>query len=67
MWYSKEVTESIGETTRSLCATLSTEQQELFAKLKDSYLIEAEIEHTAIFECGFKLGARIVLEILANE
>ncbi|MCL2579549.1 MAG: hypothetical protein FWE32_05905 [Oscillospiraceae bacterium] len=60
----QEVAIKIGEATRSLCNTFTPEQQVLFDQLKDHCLIVAGMEHGAVFEEGFRLGARIAIEVL---
>mgnify|MGYP003462083592 CR=1 FL=1 len=50
----------------NLLSTLNDEQKELLEKFDDCYNELTDINEREIFSHAFKLGARIMLEILSN-
>ncbi len=46
--------------------TLSDEQKELLEQLMSSYLDFNSLSESVIFTCGFRLGARIMLEVMSG-
>ena len=50
----------------NLLSTLNDEQKELLEKFDDCYNELTDINEREIFSYAFKLGARIMLEILSN-
>ena len=47
-----------------LMATLAEGQKELFEQFDDCYAEVTGIRECEIFSCGFRLGARMVMEIM---
>ena len=50
----------------NLLATLNEQQKEILEKFDDCYNELTDINEREIFSYAFKLGARIMLEILSN-
>ena len=50
----------------NLLSTLNDEQKELLEKFDDCYNELTDINEREIFSYAFKLGARIMLEVLSN-
>ena len=50
----------------NLLSTLNNQQKEIFEKFDDCYNELTDINEREIFAYAFKLGARIMLEILSN-
>ena len=48
------------------CATFSDEQKETFEKYKDCNREISEISEREIFLNGFRLGARIIIDVVNN-
>lgn len=60
--YEQEV-EAMGENKELLYASFTPEQQAHYEKMAEHYYRMVDMEQTAIFEAGFKLGARIAMEV----
>ena len=64
---SSEMKDLIGYIARhreDLEKTLTDEQKEVFEKFDDCNTELNRLSETSIFECGFKLGARLILSVL---
>ena len=67
---SKEMKELLGYMSRhheDLEKSLMDEQKEIFEKFHDSWSEYISLGEAAIFEYAFKLGARLMLEVLQEE
>ena len=62
-----QATERIGQGKRKLCATFTAEQQAIFDRMLDEYYVMASLEHTTAFVEGFKLGGRVMLEVVERD
>ena len=60
----KELMEFIARHHEDLLKTMTDEQKEIFEKLDECWSEYLSISEQAIFEYAFKLGARLMLEIL---
>ncbi len=60
----KELIQYIARHREDLEKNLTDEQNELFEKFDDCNTELNRLSETSIFECGFKLGARLVLSML---
>ncbi len=54
------------ESNRELLSSLSTEQKILFDQMMERMEAYNRIEKTRVFECGFRLGAKMAMEMLAQ-
>ncbi len=57
----KELIQYIARHREDLKKTLTDEQKEVFEKFDDFNTELNRLSETSIFECGFKLGARMIL------
>ncbi len=62
----KELIQYIARHREDLKKTLTDEQKEVFEKFDDCNSELNRLSETSIFECGFKLGARLILSILSE-
>lgn len=60
----KKLVELISRTEEKLKATMTDEQKELFEKYTDCILENQVITDCLIFQNSFKLGARMMLEVM---
>ena len=60
----KELMEFIARHHEDLLKTMTDEQKEIFEKLDECWREYSSISEQAIFEYAFKLGARLMLEIM---
>lgn len=60
----KELIQYIARHREDLEKTLTDEQKEVFEKFDDCNSELNRLSETSIFECGFKLGARLILSVL---
>ena len=60
----KELMEFIARHHEDLLKTMTDEQKEIFEKLDECWNEYSSISEQAIFEYAFKLGAKLMLEIL---
>ena len=60
----KELMEFIARHHEGLLKTMTDEQKEIFEKLDECWREYSSISEQAIFEYAFKLGAKLMLEIL---
>ena len=60
----KELMEFIARHHEDLLKTMTDEQKEIFGKLDKCWREYSSISEQAIFEYAFKLGAKLMLEIL---
>ena len=60
----KELLKLLNRNEEKLISTLSEEQKETFEKYKDCNREISEINEREIFLNGFRLGARIMLEVM---
>lgn len=60
----KKLVEQIYRNEENLKATMTDEQKELFEKYTDCVRENQVITDCLIFQNGFKLGARIMLEVM---
>ncbi|RHP67412.1 hypothetical protein DXA59_13590 [Clostridium sp. OF03-18AA] len=60
----KEVLRLITRNEEKLLATMTDEQKELFSRYTDAVREHQMTTDCLIFQNGFKLGARIILEIM---
>ena len=60
----KELMEFIARHHEDLLKTMTDEQKEIFEKLDECWSEYLSISEQAIFEYAFKLGAKLMLEIL---
>ena len=51
----------------NLLSTLNDQQKEILEKFDDCYNELTDINERAIFSCAFKLGAKIMLEVLTSK
>lgn len=58
----KELIQYIARHRDDLEKTLTDEQKEIFGKFDDCNSELNRLSETSIFECGFKLGARLLIE-----
>ncbi len=56
----------IFESNSELLASLSAEQKLLFEQMMERMEAYNRIEKTRVFECGFRLGAKMAMEMLAQ-
>ena len=62
----KELLKLLNRNEEKLTATLSEEQKETFEKYKDCNREIFEISEREIFLNGFRLGARIIIDVVNN-
>ena len=62
----KELLVLLNRNEEKLIATLSDEQKETFEKYKDCNREISEISEREIFLNGFRLGARIIIDVVNN-
>lgn len=62
----KELNGLLNRNEEKLTATLSDEQKETFEKYKDCNREISEISEREIFLNGFRLGARIIIDVVNN-
>ncbi len=60
----KELIQYIARHREDLEKTLTDEQKEVFEKFDDCNSELNRLSETSIFECDFKLGARLILSVL---
>ncbi len=60
----KELIQYIARHRENLEKTLTDEQKEVFGKFDDCNSELNRLSETSIFECGFKLGAKLILSVL---
>ena len=63
----KELLGLFNRNEEKLIATLSNEQKEIFGKYKDCNQEISEIGERNAFLNGFRLGARIIIEVISQE
>ena len=63
----KDLLGLLNRNEEKLIATLSNEQKEIFGKYKDCNQEISEICERNAFLNGFRLGARIIIEVVNNE
>ena len=59
----KQLLEYISRHNDDLLKTMTDEQKEIFEKFHDCWSEYASLSDEALFEYGFKLGARLAMEI----
>ena len=62
----KQLMGDIADHHENLLSTLNDEQKELLEKFDDCYNELTDINEREIFSYAFKLGARMMLEVLSN-
>ena len=62
----KELLKLLNRNEEKLISTLSDEQKETFEKYKDCNREISEISEREIFLNGFRLGARIIIDVVNN-
>lgn len=62
----KQLMGDIADHHDNLLSTLNDEQKELLEKFDDCYNELTDINEREIFSYAFKLGARMMLEVLSN-
>lgn len=62
----KELLKLLNRNEEKLTATLSEEQKETFEKYKDCNREIFEISEREIFLNGFRMGARIIIDVINN-
>ena len=65
----KEMKEILGYIIRhnaDLDKTFTDDQKEIFQKLHDCWNEYMSLAEAAVFECGFKLGMQIAIEVLTE-
>lgn len=62
----KELLKLLNRNEEKLTATLSKEQKDTFEKYKDCNREISEISEREIFLNGFRLGARIIIDVVNN-
>ncbi len=62
----KKLSGCMSRHSEALDKTLSDEQRELLEKLMDSHSDFNSLSEAVIFICGFRLGARIMLEVMSG-
>ena len=62
----KQLMGDIADHHENLLSTLNDEQKELLEKFDDCYNELTDINDREIFSYAFKLGARMMLEVLSN-
>ena len=62
----KELLKLLNRNEEKLTATLSEEQKDTFEKYKDCNREISEISEREIFLNGFRLGARIIIDVVNN-
>ena len=62
----KELIGLLNRNEEKLTATLSDEQKETFEKYKDCNREISEISEREIFLNGFRMGARIIIDVVNN-
>lgn len=62
----KELLKLLNRNEEKLTATLSEEQKETFEKYKDCNREIFEISEREIFLNGFRMGARIIIDVVNN-
>ena len=60
----KKLMEFIARHHEDLLKTMTDEQKEIFEKLDECWNEYSSISEQAIFEYAFKLGAKLILEIM---
>ncbi len=60
----KDLIQYIARHREDLEKNLTDEQKEVFEKFDDCNSELNRLSETSIFECGFKLGARLILSVL---
>lgn len=62
----KELLKLLNRNEEKLTATLSEEQKDTFEKYKDCNREISEISEREIFLNGFRMGARIIIDVVNN-
>ena len=62
----KELLKLLNRNEEKLTATLSEEQKDTFEKYKDCNREISEINEREIFLNGFRLGARLIIDVVNN-
>ncbi len=62
----KELLKLLNRNEEKLISTLSEEQKETFEKYKDCNREISEINEREIFLNGFRLGARLIIDVVNN-
>ena len=62
----KELLKLLNRNEEKLTATLSEDQKETFEKYKDCNREISEISEREIFLNGFRMGARIIIDVVNN-
>ena len=62
----KELLKLLNRNEEKLTATLSEDQEETFEKYKDCNREISEINEREIFLNGFRLGARLIIDVVNN-